>query len=85
VLTAEARTLPRLLPTLVDGVVARGFGAPQEVVRAAAPILAEGGVLVVSEPPGGSDRWTSPLVSRYFTRAPAPAAMAILRRVPRGS
>jgi len=38
--------------------VARGFGAPAVVAECAAPLLAVGGFLVVSEPPGGmAARW----------------------------
>ncbi|MFP5317921.1 MAG: RsmG family class I SAM-dependent methyltransferase [Acidimicrobiia bacterium] len=41
-------------------VVARGFGAPAVVAECAAPLLAVGGRLVVSEPPEPSDaRWRS--------------------------
>jgi len=39
-------------------VVARGFGAPPVLAECAAPLLAVGGLLVVSEPPGGDPaRW----------------------------
>ena len=41
-----------------DLVVARGFGPPAVTAECAAGFLAVGGVLVVSEPPGGRpDRW----------------------------
>jgi 16S rRNA (guanine527-N7)-methyltransferase len=83
VLTSEARALPRLLGRTVDAVVARGFGRPDEVVRAAAPILAVGGRLVVSEPPGGEDRWGN--VGRDFVRRGGRGPVAVLVRVPRGS
>ena len=59
VVTAEARQLPGLLGDPVDAVVARGFGPPSVVIDAALPILAIGGLLVVSEPPGGCDRWSA--------------------------
>ena len=39
-------------------VVARGFGSPPVLAECAAPLLAVGGLLVVSEPPGGDPaRW----------------------------
>jgi 16S rRNA (guanine527-N7)-methyltransferase len=40
-----------------DVVVARGFAAPAVTAECAAPLLRVGGVLVVSEPPSGEDRW----------------------------
>lgn len=41
-----------------DLVVARGFGPPSVTAECAAPLLREGGTLVVSEPPGDlRDRW----------------------------
>lgn len=42
-----------------DLVVARGFGPPAVTAECAAPFLKVGGVLVVSDPPGGggSQRW----------------------------
>lgn len=40
-----------------DAVVARGFSAPPVTAECAAPLLRKGGVLVVSEPPEGEDRW----------------------------
>ena len=39
-------------------VTSRGFGAPPTTAEAAAPLLAEGGTLLVSEPPGSQgERW----------------------------
>lgn len=39
-------------------VTSRGFGAPPTTAEAAAPLLADGGTLVVSEPPGSEgERW----------------------------
>jgi 16S rRNA (guanine527-N7)-methyltransferase len=83
VLTAEARTLPRLLGGTVDAVVARGFGPPPAVVRAAAPILADGGLLLVSEPPGGGDRWAD--AAADFVHCAEGGPIAVLTRVPRGT
>jgi len=40
-----------------DVVVARSFGPPPVVAECAAPLLHVGGVLVVSDPPTGGDRW----------------------------
>lgn len=40
-----------------DAVVARSFGPPAVVAECAAPLLAAGGSLLVSEPPGPDDRW----------------------------
>jgi 16S rRNA (guanine527-N7)-methyltransferase len=38
-------------------VVARSFGSPAVTAECAAPLLALGGLLVVSEPPAGAERW----------------------------
>lgn len=38
-------------------VTARGFGPPAVTAECGAPLLATGGALIVSEPPGESDRW----------------------------
>jgi 16S rRNA (guanine527-N7)-methyltransferase len=83
VLTAEARSLPHLLDGTVDAVVARGFGPPLAVVRAAAPILAGGGLLIVSEPPDGGDRWAD--AAADFVHCAAGGPIAVLTRVPRGT
>ena len=40
-----------------DVVTARSFGPPAAVAECAAPLLRLGGRLVVSDPPGGADRW----------------------------
>jgi 16S rRNA (guanine527-N7)-methyltransferase len=40
-----------------DLVTSRSFGPPAVVAECAAPFLASGGALAVSEPPGESDRW----------------------------
>lgn len=41
-----------------DVVVARSFGPPATTAECGAPFLAEGGRLIVAEPPGGEpDRW----------------------------
>lgn len=41
----------------LDAVVARSFGPPSTTAECAAPLLRVGGVLLVSEPPEGHDRW----------------------------
>lgn len=49
-------------PTLrgaADLVVARGFGPPAVTAECGAPLLAVGGRLIVSEPPGAPARWPS--------------------------
>ena len=70
VLTADAAALPRLFPRCVVAVVARSFGPPVQVLRAARPVLAGGGSIVVSEPPpsAGADRWPPPLLDRFQVR-----------------
>lgn len=40
-----------------QAVVARSFGPPAPTAECAAPLLAVGGLLVVSEPPDPTDRW----------------------------
>jgi 16S rRNA (guanine527-N7)-methyltransferase len=44
----------------VSLVVARGFSAPAPTAECAAPLLRQGGHLLVTEPPGAPDRWSSP-------------------------
>jgi 16S rRNA (guanine527-N7)-methyltransferase len=83
VVTAEARSLPGLLGRAVDAVVARGFGPPSAVVRAARPILRAGGLLAVSEPLDDADRWTD--AGPDFTRRAGHGPVAILVHVPRGT
>ncbi len=41
-------------------VVARSFGTPATTAECAAPLLAVGGRLIVSEPPTSSERWVVP-------------------------
>ncbi len=85
VLAADARELPRLLDRPVDAVVARGFGAPDVVLDAARPILTETGIVIVSEPPEGPDRWTPDVVGDDFVRLASAPHVAVLARVPRGT
>lgn len=45
-------------------VVSRGFGPPEVTARLARPLLASGGILVVSEPPEPDpNRWTTELLA----------------------
>jgi 16S rRNA (guanine527-N7)-methyltransferase len=85
VLTADARAIPRHLGERVAAVVARGFGPPEAVLGAARPILADSGLLVVSEPPDRGDRWSAAVVDPDFERVPSDPRVAVLRHVPRGT
>lgn len=68
-----------------DAVVARGFASPPVTAECAAPLLRVRGVLVVSEPPGGADRWpAAPLAELGLTvdrRRTEPPALIRLRQV----
>lgn len=59
VVTGRAEVLGRAedLRGTAVAVTARSFGPPAATAECAAPLLAVGGILVVSEPPEGSDRW----------------------------
>ena len=49
----------------VDVVVSRSFGPPAVLAECAAPLLRQGGLIVVSEPPGGDEqRWPEAGLSR---------------------
>jgi len=54
------------------------------VLSAAIPILSTAGILVVSEPPDGSDadRWPAPLLNRFNLnrRDPTDSRVAVLTR-----
>ncbi|MDQ3544313.1 MAG: class I SAM-dependent methyltransferase [Actinomycetota bacterium] len=86
VLTTEAAALPGILAGRADAVVARSFGPPESVLSAAIPILSTAGILVVSEPPDGSDadRWPAPLLNRFNLnrRDPTDSRVAVLTRRP---
>lgn len=66
-------------------VVARGFAPAAVTAECAAPLLQPGGVLVVSEPPGGADRWPAPslveLGLQEDRRTVGPPALVRFRRV----
>jgi 16S rRNA (guanine527-N7)-methyltransferase len=59
VVTGRAELLGRDpdLRGAADAVTARSFGPPAATAECAAPLLQVGGLLVVSEPPTGPDRW----------------------------
>lgn len=61
-----------------DLIVSRSFGPPAVTAECAAPLLAPGGVLVVSEPPTGTDdrRWPSDAIAE-FGFAPAEAVTTV--------
>jgi 16S rRNA (guanine527-N7)-methyltransferase len=86
VVTSRAEALPPDWRGSFDAVTARGFGAPPVVAECAAPLLRIGGVLVVSEPPGGApDRWPGPGLARLGLEldqlVPGPPAFVRLRCV----
>ncbi len=63
VLALDAATLPRDRPGIADAVVARSFGPPATTLRAARPLLRDGGLVVVSEPPRPEPgRWPAALL-----------------------
>lgn len=57
VLTGRAEELDATHRGRYAAVVARSFGSPASTAECAAPLLAVGGRLVVSEPPTDRDRW----------------------------
>ncbi len=62
---AEAAGRDEALRGRLDAVVARSFGPPAVVAECAAPLLAVGGALAVSEPPEGADRrWDETALAR---------------------
>lgn len=67
-----------------DAVVARSFASPPVTAECAAPLLRPGGTLVVSEPPGGADRWPAePLAELGLVveaHAAGPPALVRLRQ-----
>lgn len=70
VLNAEAAALPRLLDRPADAIVARGFGSPSQVLKAALPALASSGIIVVSAPPDDVDtRWPAELLEAHDVRS----------------
>jgi 16S rRNA (guanine527-N7)-methyltransferase len=59
-------------------VLARSFGPPAVTAECAAPLLGPGGVLIVSEPPGGADRWPADRLAALGL-VPDPPAMGTVR------
>lgn len=82
---AEAAGRDHELRQGADVVVARGFGPPPVTAECAAPLLRPGGVLVVSEPPGGADRWPADGLAMVGlaldARRAGPPALVRLRQV----
>jgi 16S rRNA (guanine527-N7)-methyltransferase len=85
ILAVDAAAVPQHLPSPADAVVARGFGPPAVTLRAAAPLLRAGGLIVVSEPPKAdrAERWPAPvLVAVGVVAVPHPdRRVAVFRRV----
>jgi 16S rRNA (guanine527-N7)-methyltransferase len=64
-----------------DAVTARSFGPPATTAECAAPLLRVGGRLVVSEPPGGSDRWPTEGLAQLGLVADSPGeGVRVLRQ-----
>jgi 16S rRNA (guanine527-N7)-methyltransferase len=67
-----------------DVVLARSFGPPAVTAECAAPLLRDGGLLIVSEPPEAMDRWpAAPLAELGLTavrRTDSSPVLQILRR-----
>ena len=65
VVESDAALLPQLFPgRLWDVVTSRGFGSPEYTAVHAAPLLATGGRMLVTEPPDSNgERWMTPGVS----------------------
>lgn len=82
VVTTEATALPGLLGDRVEAVVARSFGPPAALLRAAGPILADDGIIAVSAPPlGTTDRWPNDLAERLgFHRVASNNRVVVLRK-----
>lgn len=81
VLTADVAELSRHDEHLYDAVVARGFGPPDETLRAAAGVVRQGGMVVISEPPCG-DRWDPESLAavRLERRSAIDGRVAVFRR-----
>ena len=71
-----------------DAVTARSFGPPPVTAECAAPLLRPGGVLLVSEPPGGSgERWDADRLAALGLalaeqRAGPPAVAVLVQATP---
>lgn len=80
---ARAEEVPDLRGRF-GAVVARSFGFPPVTAECAAPLLAVGGLLIVSEPPASAsaDRWQGAAAVGLgpATVQPGPPALAVLRQ-----
>jgi 16S rRNA (guanine527-N7)-methyltransferase len=65
---ADLDALGRYVP--VDAVVARGFGPASSTARHALPLLATDGLLIVSEPPSGTN-WDESVLAHHHLRIAA--------------
>lgn len=69
-----------------DAVLARGFGPPAVTAECGAPLLRVGGLLVVSEPPVGPERWpeagTALFGLRPTRRVDSPALQLLVQETP---
>lgn len=66
-------------------VTARSFGPPAATAECAAPLLAVGGILIISEPPGAPDRWPAgPLAALGLSPASEqiPGMQVLVQRSP---
>jgi len=65
-----------------QAVTARSFGPPATVAECAAPLLALGGLLIVSEPPDQPDRWPAAGLAEFGLRAESvsPPGLQVLRQ-----
>jgi 16S rRNA G527 N7-methylase RsmG len=86
VLAGEAAFLGKRAPYqgAFDAVVCRSFGTPAVTTRMAAPFLRNAGLLIVSEPPHSSGRWTADEVTRDgFVACDSPDGLQLLQRLDR--
>ena len=75
----DARRLRQLFPEGFDGVTARSFGPPSVTLSIASDCLAEGGRIVVSEPPTG-DRWAADLLRELDLEVIREGSVAVFQR-----
>jgi 16S rRNA (guanine527-N7)-methyltransferase len=82
VVTADVASLGDAWTATAGAVVSRGFGAPLATLRAALPLTAADGIVVISEPPvERPDRWpVSALAELGVVRVPSARRLAVFRR-----
>lgn len=82
VVTANLSTPPADLLGRFDVVTARGFGPPPSTLAAARPLVGEGGIIVISEPPAGEpDRWPLELLdTHHLVRCTGPGTEVVVFR-----